>query len=153
MNTTLNDDSLNPFFELSEEDELMQEARMIMYRFLSEIELHSKQEKGLRVYLAKIINKSKSFITQLFNGDKLINLLTLAKFQKALKIKFKIVAIPESDFYSTNVFPLLLFAKNYFVPSSLSDIISNSGLSLKEAPDKNQFAKVQTLKKSEPILS
>jgi transcriptional regulator with XRE-family HTH domain len=86
-------------FEFSnEEEEDQHEARMIMYRFLSEIERVSGPEKGLKNKLANLVGKSRSYITQLFNGDKLINLVMLAKFQRALSIKFKIVAYPEESF-------------------------------------------------------
>lgn len=94
---------INPEFEdlfkfNTEEEDDEHEARMIMYRFLSEIERSSGQKRGLKKRLADAIGTSQSFITQLFNGDKFVNMLNLAKFQKALKIKFRIVAYPEKEF-------------------------------------------------------
>jgi len=82
----------------SPKEEAQHDATMLMFRFLSEIERLEGSERGLKKRLADAINKSQSFITQLFNGDKIINLLTLAKFQKALGIKFKIVAYKENEF-------------------------------------------------------
>jgi hypothetical protein len=96
MNTNLNNDLTPDFdslFEFSSDNQKIEhEARMIMYRFLSEIEAVSPKKRGLKKFLAESIGKSSSFITQLFNGDKLINLVTIAKFQKALNIKFDIRA-------------------------------------------------------------
>lgn len=103
MNSNKKNELIDPefahLFEFSsEENELQHEARMIMYRFLSEIERLEGQERGLKTKLARAIKKTQSYITQLFNGDKLVNLLTLAKFQKALGIKFKITAYREEEF-------------------------------------------------------
>lgn len=101
-------DYINPEFDdlfstSSKSDDTKQEARMIMYRFLSEAERVHGQERGLKKKLANKTGTSQSFITQLFNGDKLINLLTLAKFQEALDIKFKIIALPTSEFDTVSV--------------------------------------------------
>jgi len=103
-----NQECVNPefadLFEFSsEKNEEKHEARMIMYRFLSEIERLSATKRGLKKKLATGTGKSSSFITQLFNGDKLVNLLTIAKFQKILGIKFKITAYPTDEFdYACN---------------------------------------------------
>jgi hypothetical protein len=37
------------------------------------------------------VGTSPSYITQLYRGDKLVNMLTLARFQKALDLEFEIV--------------------------------------------------------------
>ena len=37
-----------------------------------------------------VYNKTTTGITQLYRGDKLVNMLTLAKFQRALKLEFEI---------------------------------------------------------------
>ncbi len=76
----------------SEKQQLKQDARMIMFGFLSEIERLSDQKRGFKKRLAGLINKSSSFITQLFNGNKLVSLMTIAQFQKALGIRFTINA-------------------------------------------------------------
>ena len=68
------------------------DTRIIMYRFLSEIERLSDEKNLSRKELAKKIGTSPSYITQLFRGNKVINLETLAKFQKALNITFDIKA-------------------------------------------------------------
>ena len=69
------------------------EARMIMYRFLSEVENICERENISKKELAKRIGTSASYVTQLFRGNKIINLSTIAKIQHALNFKFEIVAI------------------------------------------------------------
>jgi transcriptional regulator with XRE-family HTH domain len=76
------------FFEdINEEDR--HNATMIMFKFLSGIEDVSK-DKLSRKKLAELIGTSPSYITQLFRGDKLLNLLTIAKFERVLNIEFVI---------------------------------------------------------------
>lgn len=73
------------------------DTRMIMYRFLSEVE-RIIEERGInRKTLARMLNTSPSYITQLFRGNKIINLETLAKIQKALGISFEISATLEGE--------------------------------------------------------
>lgn len=66
------------------------ETRLIMYRFLSEVERICEEENINRKQLAQKIGTSASYITQLFQGSKTINLETIAKFQKALNVVFDI---------------------------------------------------------------
>jgi ribosome-binding protein aMBF1 (putative translation factor) len=76
-----------------EANALAMETRLLMYRFLSEVEKISKERGISRKELAQMIGTSPSFITQLFQGTKTVNLTTLAKFQKALNFTFRIEAI------------------------------------------------------------
>lgn len=78
---------------IDKKEDFEHDARMIMYRFLSEVERITDEEKISRKSLAGMIGTSASYITQLFRGNKLINMLTLAKIQKKLNIKFEIKAI------------------------------------------------------------
>lgn len=78
------------FNNLTEKEKVESEAKLIMFRFLSLIEDKSKSLGLSRKQLAEKIGTSPSFITQLFRGDKLVNLLTLAKFQNVLDLKFDI---------------------------------------------------------------
>jgi transcriptional regulator with XRE-family HTH domain len=80
------------FTEKSKEEELEHEAKMIMFRFLNELEKMNSEKPIKKKDLAKSLNTSASFITQLYRGDKLINLLTLAKIQDAYNITFEIKA-------------------------------------------------------------
>ena len=80
------------FTEKSKEEELEHEAKMIMFRFLNELEKLNPEKPLKKKDLAQAINTSASFITQLYRGDKLINLHTLAKIQDAYNITFEIKA-------------------------------------------------------------
>ena len=80
------------FTEKSKEEELEHEAKMIMFRFLNELEKLNPEKPLKKKDLAIALNTSASFITQLYRGDKLINLLTLAKIQDAYNITFEIKA-------------------------------------------------------------
>jgi transcriptional regulator with XRE-family HTH domain len=80
--------------------------KMIMYRFLSEVERITEEKNLSRKDLAKLIGTSASYITQLFRGHKIVNLETIAKIQKALDFKFEIKAIPNitvNSYVSLNV--------------------------------------------------
>lgn len=88
----INPELANLFEFENEKDELKHDAQVLMFRFLSEIErIYGGEIKQKE--LAKAINTSPSFINQLFSGDKLCNLITLAKFQKSFDIIFDVVAV------------------------------------------------------------
>lgn len=96
--------SISPEFEdlfkfENEEQELEHDAKMIMFRFLSEIEKINNGKNIKNKDLADIFGTSKSYITQLLRGDKLINLLKIAKLQEAYDITFDIKAIYNKDDY------------------------------------------------------
>jgi transcriptional regulator with XRE-family HTH domain len=86
----------NPWNEIlaadNEEEAIEQDAQMIMFRFLSEIERFQKMENVNRKTLAEKIKTSASYITQLFRGDRPLNILSVAKMGKALNIEFDIRA-------------------------------------------------------------
>jgi transcriptional regulator with XRE-family HTH domain len=110
----------------SKEENYNHEARMIMFRFLGEIERHTGQKRGLKNQLAQIVGKSKSFISQLFRGDKMINLYNLAKIQDGLGIKFRITAIPENDFIYNYVEDENKMDKYIFILENKSEEISKT---------------------------
>jgi transcriptional regulator with XRE-family HTH domain len=91
------------FTSKSKEDELEHEAKMIMFRFLSEFEKLNCDKPIKKKDLAKAINTSASYITQLYRGDKLANLLTLAKIQEAYNLTFVIKAKLNSENYSDEI--------------------------------------------------
>ncbi len=93
----------NIFTSLSKEDELDHEAKMIMFRFLSELEKFNLENPIKKKDLAKAINTSASYITQLYRGDKLVNLLTLAKIQEAYNLTFTIKAKLNSENYNDEI--------------------------------------------------
>ena len=79
------------FDQLSEKDKLENDANLLMFRFLSIIEDKCEALGINRKQLAQKVGTSASYITQLYQGDKLVNMVTLAKFQKALDIDFEII--------------------------------------------------------------
>jgi ribosome-binding protein aMBF1 (putative translation factor) len=100
MNSNINDQIKNNFknslASIDSKDDLEHDARMIMYRFLSEVEQIADIRGLNRKELAALIGTSASYLTQLFRGIKLINMETIAKFQKVFNITFDIKAIPNN---------------------------------------------------------
>jgi transcriptional regulator with XRE-family HTH domain len=78
---------------ISEEDQIDIEASVLMLNFLAEIENIQKIRSIDRMSLAKSINVSPSYLTQVFSGNKPLNFKTLAKIQKALNIRFEVKSI------------------------------------------------------------
>lgn len=117
----INSDFEDLFSFKSKEEELEHEAKMIMFRFLSELEkLNGKPIK--KKELAKAIETSPSFITQLYQGDKIINLPTLAKIQEAFDITFEITAKQNNQSYNAqieNVAKCIPFTRNNKLENSL----------------------------------
>lgn len=77
------------------EEELDHRDKMFMFRILSEVEKLSESRRMTRKDLAKEIGTSASYITQLYRGNKLLNLSTIAKFEKAFGVTFTIKAQPD----------------------------------------------------------
>jgi len=75
----------------SKEDKYKHDAEVLMFKFLSVVEKKMEQNQITRKELARRIQTSPSFVTQLFRGSKLINLTTLAKIQDALDFEFDIL--------------------------------------------------------------
>jgi transcriptional regulator with XRE-family HTH domain len=80
----------------NEQDQLELEAKLIMAKFLEKIQEIATQKGLKKKDLAQKIGTSASYITQLYRGYKLLNLMTLAKLQRALNIEFD-VAIKGSN--------------------------------------------------------
>lgn len=74
----------------NEQDQLELEAKLIMAKFLEKIQEIAAQKGLKKKDLAQKIGTSASYITQLYRGHKLLNLMTLAKLQRALDIEFDI---------------------------------------------------------------
>ena len=81
----------------NEEEQIERDAQMLMFRFLSEVEKCQELKGITKKVLAEMVDTSASYITQLFRGDKPLNFNTIAKFQKALAIKFDISSQPEEQ--------------------------------------------------------
>lgn len=78
---------------LSESDKMMIDTRLFMYRFLSEIDKITNERGINRKELAKLAGTTGSYITQLYQGKKIINLQLLTRIKKALNIDFKIEVV------------------------------------------------------------
>lgn len=101
----------------NEEEEVEHEAYMIMFRFLSELEKLSSGDHPLKKNeLAKKLGVSPSYITQLYNGSKLINLNTLAKIEKAFNISFEIKVSQNESLYSTGNITFESFPSEQYEP-------------------------------------
>lgn len=75
-----------------EASKLNLEAELLHLKFVSVIEELMEKERMSRTELAERLGTSNGYITQLFTGDKLFNIKTLAKLQQALDLNFKIEA-------------------------------------------------------------
>lgn len=75
---------------LSQKDKFDNDAKVLMFRFLEIIDEARNNRNWSRGELAKSIGVSASFMSQLYNGDKLINFTQLAKLQDALGLSFKV---------------------------------------------------------------
>lgn len=74
----------------SDEEKLQFEAEMLHLNTMSLIEKLMKNHNMNKKDLAKKLNISQSFITQLFTADKFINYKLLAKLQRIFNINFTI---------------------------------------------------------------
>ena len=74
----------------STEDKVELEALVLSAKFLSEIERMCQERNILKKDLAEMIGTSPSHVTQLFRGNKTINLKTIAKLQLELGVSFNI---------------------------------------------------------------
>jgi len=97
MNTKLSDtNDIKTAFDqvfngFTEEEIIESDARLIMFRFLSIVEEKCEALVINRKQLAEKVGTSASYITQLYRGDKLVNMLLLAKLQKVLNLEFDII--------------------------------------------------------------
>ena len=90
-NDTVSKDILKSDSELNEDVKHL--AQMLMYRFLSEIEKITDDRGISRKELAKNIGVTPSYLTQLYRGNKPLNIHTLAKVEKVLDFRFDIKAV------------------------------------------------------------
>lgn len=75
------------------EDSNMHRAKIIMMKFLQAMEKSMGKNKLNKKTLANILGISPSYVTQLYNGDKLINLEMIARIEQAFGIEFKVQAV------------------------------------------------------------
>ena len=80
----------------SETDGIHHDAFMLMAGYLSEIERIQEERQINRKELAKLINTSPSYLTQVFRGSKPLNFETIAKIQRVLNIRFDLFAVEQA---------------------------------------------------------
>jgi ribosome-binding protein aMBF1 (putative translation factor) len=74
----------------TKEEKIESDSLALMACFLTRIEWVLEKNSITKKMLAKKIDTSPSYLTQVFRGDKPLNFVTLAKIQKALGIQFEI---------------------------------------------------------------
>lgn len=97
MSTKLSNAQVNPEFDnlfsfATEEEKIQHQSEMISLRILSEVEKICEERKIKKKDLADKVGTSRSYITQLFRGNKQVNTYIMAKFENALDICFDIRA-------------------------------------------------------------
>lgn len=109
-------DFMKEIFSFENEEEKIQfEAETIHLDMMHEIRKLMKESDMNKAELSKRLNTSKGYITQLFTGDRLINMKTLAKIQRIFNVKlvteftpkdhFSFDCIAEKNVDYTNVLP------------------------------------------------
>ncbi len=92
-------DFMEEIFSFDNNDELIQfEAETIHLDLIHEIQKLMDAHTMNKSDLAEKLNTSKGYITQLFTGDRLLNLKTLAKIQRIFDVKLKTEFMSEDNF-------------------------------------------------------
>ena len=90
-------DELEELFTFKDDTERIEiKASFIQLDILDEIKKLMEEKNISRTELAEKLKKSKSFVSQLFSGDKALNLKMIAQFQEIFNVKF----IPSFKDYS-----------------------------------------------------
>lgn len=77
----------------NEEEEIEHDAKMLVQKFLEEVEKCFETGPQIKKKdIADAIGKSRSFVSQLYSGEKLLNFIHLAQLQKSLNLNFEIKA-------------------------------------------------------------
>lgn len=71
------------------------EASKIHLDFIEELSKMMEEQRMSKSELAEKLGTSKSYITQIFSGDKMVNLVFIAKIQRILNVKFNILKAKE----------------------------------------------------------
>jgi transcriptional regulator with XRE-family HTH domain len=92
-------EKLNRMLEFkSEREKERLEEDLLNLKFITAIEEIMDQKDINKTDVAEILKSSRSYVSQLFSGNKMINIKTLTKIQKGLNISFKIYAIDNKKF-------------------------------------------------------
>lgn len=77
-------------FDKSPTEQVEHRAQLLSYIFLSEAQKAMDRKGWTQKRLADEIGTSSSYLTQLFRGDRLLNLKTVAKIEAALGIRYEV---------------------------------------------------------------
>jgi len=92
-------DKLNKMLEFKSEKEISRlEEELLNLKFITAIEEIMELKDVNKTELAGVLDSSKSYVSQLFSGNKMINIKTLSKIQKGLNVSFKIYAVDNRKF-------------------------------------------------------
>jgi len=117
----------------NENEKLELEAELLHLKFVGVIEELMEQENITKAELAEKLSTSKSYITQLFAGDKLLNIKTLVKLQHALNFSFNIDSDRKKPFFK--VVDCNIFKKRFGLDLVKSEVGSKyplGGMSIKQ---------------------
>jgi len=85
----------------NEKEEIEHDAQMLVQKFLEEVEKCFETGPGIKKKdIADALGKSRSFVSQLYSGEKLMNFIHLAQLQKSLNLNFEIKAKLNDTRYS-----------------------------------------------------
>lgn len=83
------------------ENDYEKEAKIIASKILSEISEIADRKDLKRKNIANLIGTSASYLTQLYRGNKILNLVTLAKLKNKLNLNIEII-ITENNYDNLN---------------------------------------------------
>lgn len=78
----------------SPKDELLHDAKILQMKILHALAEYLT-EPITKKELAQLLETSPSYITQLYNGDKLMNLEMISRIQEAFNLEFEITVRPQ----------------------------------------------------------
>ena len=135
MNTNYQKETKTKFLSMLEndnqEEKIDKETLHLHFTFLSEIEKIIKDRKISKKELAEKVNTSASYITQLFRGDKIVNLEMLTKIKMILEIDYHLTVLENTEEESVvsfkvsrnrNLFSTEKFRKIEFSPDNTISI-------------------------------
>jgi transcriptional regulator with XRE-family HTH domain len=74
-----------------DQEKLAFEAEMIHLNLMQEVQKLMVQQKMNKKTLAEKLGTSQGYLSQLFSGDKLMNLKLLAKLQRIFHVRFEVI--------------------------------------------------------------
>lgn len=96
----------------NENDQIKFEAEMIHLDLMNEISKLMDSRKMNKAGLAKSLGTTKGYVTQLFSGDRFLNLKTLAKIQQIFDIRIKLQFVEKTKTKNTEIKPETAVRKN-----------------------------------------